>query len=551
MRRQRRTIIITALVGILIYSFCLFILSQFVKQDQINHLAALKNDYQVLKKDTNRRSLASWADDHQLTVVTDSNHPQTTRQKQVHDVLQQNQLDNTNPYYLQHFRGQRYLLYLLDSTTNNRQRVMVKKYQSVWQHSNLVGLFSAIYLVLWLLIMAIQYFTYRQQRRYLHAIVQKLQQIKANEQTESLITKENTPYTSLIHAVNALDKHNQQQVETNSILKRRFQSLMGHLPVGVMLLDAEGNVLLHNQMLSIMLGKQIAENKHPFVDDIQTYALSRMIEHTLRKNRNHHRHIQLYGDSDRYVDANVIRIAHSSEDLEQQVIVILYDLTNIHQLQQQQLDFIDNVSEKLQPSVTAIIQNVDQLLQQTNSDNEILKQIRMQAQSLDELLDDTVTLNKLDHQENLLPDRVDTMELVKKALQQQQEQINKLHLKIERQWQGNSWVSSYQQELWEIFQNLISNAVKYNRVGGQVLIKVDHNEIENYLNITIKDSGIGIDAKNQKQVFERFYRVDKEHQQGTGLGLAIVQEAVQALNGTIELSSQINKGTLIDVHLPL
>lgn len=551
MRRQRRTIVITALVGILIYSFCLFILSQFVKQDQINHLAALKNDYQVLKKDTNRRSLASWADDHQLTVVTDSNHPQTIRQKQVHDVLQQNQLDNTNPYYLQHFRGQRYLLYLLDSTTNNRQRVMVKKYQSVWQHSNLVGLFSAIYLVLWLLIMAIQYFTYRQQRRYLHAIVQKLQQIKANEQTESLITKENTPYTSLIHAVNALDKHNQQQVETNSILKRRFQSLMGHLPVGVMLLDAEGNVLLHNQMLSIMLGKQIAENKHPFVDDIQTYALSRMIEHTLRKNRNHHRHIQLYGDSDRYVDANVIRIAHSSEDLEQQVIVILYDLTNIHQLQQQQLDFIDNVSEKLQPSVTAIIQNVDQLLQQTNSDNEILKQIKMQAQSLDELLVDTVTLNKLDHQENLLPDRVDTMELVKKALQQQQEQINKLHLKIERQWQGNSWVSSYQQELWEIFQNLISNAVKYNRVGGQVLIKVDHNEIENYLNITIKDSGIGIDAKNQKQVFERFYRVDKEHQQGTGLGLAIVQEAVQALNGTIELSSQINKGTLIDVHLPL
>ncbi|RHW47370.1 hypothetical protein DS832_04285 [Bombilactobacillus bombi] len=551
MRRQRRTIIITALVGILIYSFCLFILSQFVKQDQINHLAALKNDYQVLKKDTNRRSLASWADDHQLTVVTDSNHPQTVRQKQVHDVLQQNQLDNTNPYYLQHFRGQRYLLYLLDSTTNNRQQVMVKKYQSVWQHSNLVGLFSTIYLVLWLLIMAIQYFTYRQQRRYLHAIVQKLQQIKANEQTESLITKENTPYTSLIHAVNALDKHNQQQVETNSILKRRFQSLMGHLPVGVMLLDAEGNVLLHNQMLSIMLGKQIAENKHPFVDDIQTYALSRMIEHTLRKNHNHHRHIQLYGDSDRYVDANVIRIAHSSEDLEQQVIVILYDLTNIHQLQQQQLDFIDNVSEKLQPSVTAIIQNVDQLLQQTNSDNEILKQIKMQAQSLDELLVDTVTLNKLDHQENLLSDRVDTMELVKKALQQQQEQINKLHLKIERQLQGNSWVSSYQQELWEIFQNLISNAVKYNRVGGQVLIKVEHNEIENYLNITIKDSGIGIDTKNQKQVFERFYRVDKEHQHGTGLGLAIVQEAVQALNGTIELSSQINKGTLIDVHLPL
>ena len=552
MRRQRRTMMITAIIGILIYSFCLFILSQFVKQDQISHLAALKNDYQVLKKDSHSRSLASWADDHQLTIVTDSNHPRTIRQQQVHDALHQNQLDNTNPYHLQYFRGKRYLLYLLDSTSANQQRVMVKHYQSVWQHSNLCGIFSAVYLVLWLVVLTIQYLTYRQQRRYLAAIIQKLQQIKDNEQTDSLIAKDNTPYTTLIKLVNELDQDHRHQLAANSVLKRRFQSLMGHLPVGVMLLDEDGNVLLHNQMLAIMLGRQISEEKHPFVDDIQTYALSQMIEGTLRENRNHRRNIQLYGDSDRYVDANVIRIAHSEEDLKQQVIVILYDLTNIYQLEQQRLSFINNISEKLQPSVIEIAEEAEELLQEKQFQNvSSLENIKNQAHNLEELLEDTIALNKLDQEENLLPDHVNTADLIQAALTKQQPGIKKLDLQVQKQIKGNKWVSSYQRELEQIIQNLISNAVKYNRPRGTVAITLEHNEVENYLNITVEDSGIGIAATEQKRIFERFYQVDPKQNQGTGLGLAIVEEAAQTLNGTVKLTSKLHEGTKVKVHLPL
>ncbi|MBA1434430.1 sensor histidine kinase [Bombilactobacillus bombi] len=551
MRRQRRTMIMTALVGILIYSFCLFILSQFVQQDQINHLAALRNDYQLIKKEQRQRLLKAWANDHQLTIVSDVNQPQTLRQKQVHDALQQNQLDSANPYHLQHFRGQRYLLYLLDTTDNNHVQVMVKKYQTVWQHSNLVGIFSFIYMIFWLIILLAQYLTYRQQRRYLQAVVQKLQQIKANEQTESLITKENTPYTSLIHAVNALDKHNQHQVEANSLLKRRFQSLMGHLPVGIMLLDNQGNVLLHNQMLAVILGKQIATNQHPFVEDIQTYALSRMIEHTLRKNRNHHRQIQLYGDSDRFVDANVIRIAHSTEDLEQQVIVILYDLTPIHQLEQQRVDFLDKVSQKLQPSVQQMTTEIAQLLSTKQFDIQLVEQLQEQVQNLNELLTDTIALNHYSQQDNTLPQRFNIEELIQQILTKQDSALKKRQLQVEVKIKGNKWISSYPQELQEIIQNLISNAVKYNKEHGQILVLSEHNEVENYLNLTVQDSGIGIAKAEQKQIFERFYQVNPQKKSGSGLGLAIVQAAVQTLNGTIKLTSQLNQGTSVKVHIPL
>ena len=117
-------------------------------------------------------------------------------------------------------------------------------------------------------------------------------------------------------------------------------------------------------------------------------------------------------------------------------------------------------------------------------------------------------------------------------------------------YQGNIWVSSYTSALTQIFHNLISNGVKYNRAHGQLQIQLNHNEVENYLEIKIQDTGCGIAPADQKHVFERFYRANKQST-GSGLGLAIVHEAVTALNGTINLTSQLNQGTTVQVHLPL
>ncbi|MBA1393717.1 histidine kinase, partial [Lactobacillus sp. XV13L] len=294
--------------------------------------------------------------------------------------------------------------------------------------------------------------------------------------------------------------------------------LMGHLPVGVMLLDNQGNVLLHNPMLAVILGKQIAANQHPFVEDIQTYALSRMIEHTLRKNRNHHRQIQLYGDSDRFVDANVIRIAHSAEDLEQPVIVILYDLTPIHQLEQQRVDFLDKVSQKLQPSVQQMTTEIAQLLSTKQFDIQLVEQLQEQVQNLNELLTDTIALNHYSQQDNTLPQRFNIEELIQQILTKQDSALKKRQLQVEVKIKGNKWISSYPQELQEIIQNLISNAVKYNKEHGQILVLSEHNEVENYLNLTVQDSGIGIAEAEQKQIFERFYQVNPQKKSGSGLG---------------------------------
>ncbi|UQS83311.1 sensor histidine kinase [Bombilactobacillus thymidiniphilus] len=556
MKRQRRTILLTACVGILVYIFCLVILTQFNKQEQIKHLVALRSDYQVFQANTNQADLNSWESDHQLKVVKLQPNSHNLLQKQVHDLLSQDQLNSKHPYQIGHYQGRKYLFYLLTTKDINQQQVLVKKYRSIWQASSLVTCFSVIYLCLWVLGFMVQYLTYRQQRKYIHALVHKLHNINDNQHTDSLITKDNTPYIELIHTVNALDKNYSQLAENNALLQRRFSSLLKHLPVGVMLLDDAGNVLLHNQAMATILGRELEDQVHPFVDDVQTYALSKLIKHTLKDNHSRHQEIQLFGGANRFVDANVIRIVPDDESLDQQVIVILYDLTNLHQIEQQQLDFVGNVSHELKTPLTAIMGFTDTLLQGALNDpvkaKEFLQIIQKETGRLSNLVDDSLALTTMDQAKTSAPQTVDIAELINTALLQRRKRITALNLTVTKHFTGILQVQIAVDEITQIVTNLLSNAIKYNRQNGSIKIVVQQDQ--DYLNLIVQDSGRGIALEDQDHVFERFYRCDKSRNQqisGTGLGLAIVQQAVRKLNGTIKLASQLNKGTTVKVHLPL
>ena len=99
-----------------------------------------------------------------------------------------------------------------------------------------------------------------------------------------------------------------------------------------------------------------------------------------------------------------------------------------------------------------------------------------------------------------------------------------------------------------ILTNLCDNAIKYNRPGGKVVVRVGCREGEPFL--AVEDTGIGIPAEHRSRIFQRFYRVDKSHSKevgGTGLGLSIVKHAVQILGGQIDLESAPGEGTTVTV----
>jgi signal transduction histidine kinase len=117
--------------------------------------------------------------------------------------------------------------------------------------------------------------------------------------------------------------------------------------------------------------------------------------------------------------------------------------------------------------------------------------------------------------------------------------------------QKTALVLADEQSLEQVFSNLISNAIKYNEPGGSVIITL--REENGSLVADVTDTGIGISREHLPLVFDQFYRVSRREDQkikGTGLGLAIAKKIVEAHNGSIEVASELGRGSTFSVRLP-
>ena len=104
----------------------------------------------------------------------------------------------------------------------------------------------------------------------------------------------------------------------------------------------------------------------------------------------------------------------------------------------------------------------------------------------------------------------------------------------------------------KIITNILSNAFKFTANGGRIEVTIDKDE--NYVNIIISDTGIGIPKEKIAKIFDRFYQVDGSHtreQEGTGIGLSLTKELVELHKGKIEVESEEGKGTNVKVSIPL
>ena len=100
--------------------------------------------------------------------------------------------------------------------------------------------------------------------------------------------------------------------------------------------------------------------------------------------------------------------------------------------------------------------------------------------------------------------------------------------------------------------NLLANAVKFNKVNGKVRVETRRNGSS--VGILVSDTGVGIPSRDLPRIFERFYRVDKARSRqvgGTGLGLSIVKHIVERMDGAVSASSQLGKGSVFTITLPL
>mgnify|MGYP001623912560 FL=1 len=179
---------------------------------------------------------------------------------------------------------------------------------------------------------------------------------------------------------------------------------------------------------------------------------------------------------------------------------------------------------------------------------EFAARIYDEAARLTSLVQDIIELSKLDEKNGELPlETVDLYELVRDVSRNLALPAGKKNISV--QTEGcPAKIRGVRHVLYEMFYNLVDNAVKYNREGGWVKVRLESGDKGPVF--TVEDNGIGIAREEQDRIFERFYRVDKSHSRktgGTGLGLSIVKHGAALHHAKISLESRLGEGTKIRI----
>lgn len=241
------------------------------------------------------------------------------------------------------------------------------------------------------------------------------------------------------------------------------------------------------------------------------------------------------------------------------VIIVLSDVNKEHRLDVLRKEFVANVSHELKTPITTIGSYTETLLNGVDDKDRInfLKIIERENTRMARLVTDLLILSNIDYKkDHLNKEEFDTYEFIEEAVESQNLLISqKSHkvsidvpLKIRTIYSDRHGCS-------QILINIISNAVKYTKDKGTILITAENfiKNNTNYIKITVKDNGIGIPKEDLPMIFERFYRVEKGRSRamgGTGLGLSIASELIKSLGGNIKISSQLNIGTTVDLLFP-
>jgi two-component system phosphate regulon sensor histidine kinase PhoR len=242
------------------------------------------------------------------------------------------------------------------------------------------------------------------------------------------------------------------------------------------------------------------------------------------------------------------------------LVLTLRNRTEEKRAEQMRSDFIANVSHELRTPLTSLSGFIDTLLGPAAQDRaareRFLAIMRTQAGRMSKLIEDLLSLSRIEMRQHVRPTgAVDLGRLLREVSEglAGQARAAGVAVAIEAPDQPAT-VTGDRDELYEVFENLLENAIKYGDAGGRVEMRLAPAGRPGFAcAVEVIDHGAGIAAEHGPRLTERFYRVDAESSRkkmGTGLGLAIVKHIVQRHRGSLTIKSRPGEGTRVEVLLP-
>lgn len=336
--------------------------------------------------------------------------------------------------------------------------------------------------------------------------------------------------------------------EDNSNYFNRTGLILDNLPSPIVFMNASGLLEVINPLFSRLIKDYDVTNKYNYDD----YRIKVEVTMVLK---------QIYGSVSPLLQRLPIEqkeyqvIASPLEEKGDIVgwLVILQDLTKVLQGEKIQKRFIADASHELKTPVSAIKGMLEILTSENFDDDktrdEFLKQMTNDTNRMELLIKEMLESSRISSDKVILQKSYCDLKAIIDAVLKSLSSLSNNKIKIENNFENKELFYCDAEKMYTVFNNIILNALKYTKAG---VIDINSKWHEKQLTIIISDTGIGIEKNKLPHIFERFYRTDKSrdiNSGGFGLGLAITKEIIEAHNGSIQIKSEVNKGTSVIIKL--
>ncbi|MEG0823957.1 MAG: HAMP domain-containing sensor histidine kinase [Erysipelotrichaceae bacterium] len=344
-------------------------------------------------------------------------------------------------------------------------------------------------------------------------------------------------------------KNKIQTTTSDAHLKnKQLLTLISSIPFPMLLLDAKGKLVIYNSLLEEFRSNTY-NDELTYLHNDYPHVMQECIKDAYILEKNFDKIIKINN-----IEYQSIAVPVTTNGIFSGCLVIFQDISKTLEGEKLQKRFIADASHELKTPIAAIKGMIEILNSKDFNDDltriDFLQQIEIETSRLNNLVQDLLSISRLSVDVPLLNRKnFNPCELLDNVCSSFELLSKQKNISFKKDYGCKDLVFADYAKLSQVFNNLISNAIKYSN-GGTISISTYKDD--NHYFISISDEGQGLTPSQVNKIFDRFYRVDSDRSResgGSGLGLAIVKSIIDAHQGHIEVFSKINEGTTFKISL--
>jgi two-component system phosphate regulon sensor histidine kinase PhoR len=357
----------------------------------------------------------------------------------------------------------------------------------------------------------------------------------------------------LAQAFNEMSANLKTTVDSISTEKDKLDNILANMADGVIVTNAEGNIVLANKAAGTLFGfKEESVAEKPVIEVVHDHEVDEILKLCLKTGKEQTTQFES-GLAWRFIRA--IAMPLNTRGRLSGTLILLQDLTELRNLQTMRRELVGNISHELRTPIAGIKAMTETLMDGAINDKkaakDFLSRIESEADRLTQIVAELTQLSRIETgQAELKKESVNLNVLVDEVLAEMKPLAEKQQVSLAKELSIDlPFIQADKDRIRQTIINLVHNAIKFNKPSGKVTVSTSFDN--NSVTVSVADTGIGISKEDLPRVFERFYKADKARTGGgSGLGLAIAKHTIQAHGGDIRAQSEEGKGSTFTFSIP-